>query len=67
MSSRQKQPALGWRHVVDENLLAESVHLEKSGQFLLLSLLPQVCVRSSHSFGVAAWLLQLRGEQSNEE
>ena len=28
-ASRQKQPSLGWRHVVDEDLLAESVHLEQ--------------------------------------
>jgi hypothetical protein len=58
---------LGWCHGVDEDFLAESVHFEKSRQLLLLSLLPQVRVRSSHSFGVAAWLLQLSGEQSNEE
>ena len=36
-ASREEQPPLGWRHGVDEDLLAESVHLEKSGQLLLLS------------------------------
>ena len=41
-ASGQKQPALGWRHVVDENLLTERTHLEQSRQLLLFSLLPKV-------------------------
>jgi hypothetical protein len=58
---------LGWRHVVDENLLAERVHPKQGRQLFLFCLLPKVGVGASHRFGVAARLLQLRGEQSNEE
>ena len=63
----EKQPSLGWRHLVDEDLLAESVNLEKSRQLLFFSLSPKVCVGSSHGLSVTARLLQLSGEQSDEE
>jgi hypothetical protein len=58
---------LGWRHLVDEDLLAESVHLEKGRQLLLFSLSPKVRVGASHCLGVTARLLSLSCEQSDEE
>ena len=65
-ASRQEQPSLGWRHFVDENL-AERVHPKQGRQLFLFCLPPEVRIWASHSFRVAAWLLQLRGEQGDEE